>query len=185
MKGILGWFHNVISGDANRQQAGPELFKAGGVGDAYKKYLLNLYNEDTGQSKQFASQSTALRDALSQESGAQKDQFSMASNAGGFYDSGARLQGLNDINRSNLFSYSQGLTQILAHLEDQKLQAAYPFLQAQLGEYSAHEQKIANAQNEQNFRGAQLGSGISGAFSGGGGGAGSSLTGNQQSGGYT
>jgi hypothetical protein len=76
-------------------------------------------------------------------------------------------------------AYSQGLSQILAKLESDKMQAAYPFLSAQLGEYNAHYGNIANAQNEQNFRGAALGSGISGAFGGGGGGGGGST------GGYT
>lgn len=175
-QGILGWFHNNISGGQSRKTPSPGLFKEGSVGAGWADYLKKLYATDTGTSQQFVSQSTALRDALAQESGAQKDQFSAATNAGGFYDSGARLQGLNQINRSNLFSFSQGLSQILAKLEEQKLQAAFPFLQAQLGEYTAHQGAIAKAQDEQNFRGAQLGAGISGglhdALGGGGGGGG-------------
>ena len=166
--GILGWIHNNISGDQSRSTPSPGLFKPGTVGGSWGDYLKNLYATPTGESPQFKSQSTALRDALAQESGAQSEQFTSATNAGGFYDSGARLAGLGEIDRNRMASFSQGLTAILQKLEEEKLNAAYPFIQSQLGEYNAHEQAIANAQGEQNFRGAALGSGISGAFGGSG-----------------
>ena len=167
-QGILGWIHNNISGGQSRPTPNPGVFETGTVGGSWGDYLKSLYATDTGSSKQFQSQSTALRDALSMEAGGASEKFATATNAGGFYDSGARLAGLSEINRAKMYSYSQGLTAILAKLEEQKLAAAYPFIQSQLGEYNAHQQAVAAAQGEQNFRGAQLGQGISGALGGGG-----------------
>jgi hypothetical protein len=169
-QGILGWIHNNISGDQSRPTPSPGIFGKGTVGEGWGNYLKGLYATDTGNTAIFKSQSSALRDALSMEAEGQKDEFGLAANAGGFYDSGARLTGLNEINRNKIASYSQGLAAILAKLESDKMAAAFPYLQAQLGEYTAHQTAIGKAQDEQNFRGAQLGAGISGAFSGGGGG---------------
>jgi hypothetical protein len=174
-QGVLGWFHSNISGEQSRPTPPPGLFKPGTVGGFWGDYLKKLYATPTGESPQFLSQSTALRDALTRESATQGEQFGQATNAGGFFDSGARLMGLGEIDRNRMASFSQGLTAILQKLEEEKLNAAYPFLTAQLGEYNAHEQAQANASNEQNFRGAQLGQGISGGISGatsGGGGGG-------------
>lgn len=173
--GILGWFHNNISGDQSRPTPSPGLFKAGSVGEGWGNYLKNLYATPTDQSTQFKRSAMGLRDALTAETEGQKDEFGQAVNAGGFYDSGARFTGLNEINRNKLFAYSQGLSEILAKLESDKMAAAFPYLQSQLGEYNAHEQAVANAQGEQNFRGAQLGqaaSSVGSAFAGGGGGGG-------------
>lgn len=180
MRGILGNFHNWVSGDASRGIKRIDMFGPGTVGGGWQDYLKNLYSGETADSSIYRSQSTALRDALAQESSAHGEQFSQASNAGGFYDSGARLTGLNDINRSTMMNYSQGLAQILTNLENQKMQAAFPFLQAQNEEFNSYYNQIAATQNEQNFRGAALGSGISSGLSGGmggGGGGGGGYTG--------
>lgn len=175
--GILGWVHNNVSGDQSRSTPSPGLFKPGTVGGYWGDYLKNLYATPTGESPQFTSQSTALRDALAMESGAQKEQFASGTNASGFYDSGARLAGLNTINRGEMASYSQGLVAILQKLEEEKLNAAYPFMTSQLGEYNAHEAAVAAAQGEQNFRGAQLGQAASS--------VGSMFSGSNNTGGYT
>lgn len=152
--GILGGLDYILSG-SKRKISRPNLFGAGTVGGGWADYLKNLYATPTEQSGVYRSQSTALRDALSQESATQGDQFSQASNAGGFYDSGARFQGLNDINRNRLMSYSQGLTQILTNLENQKMQAAFPFLQAQMGEFTGYQNAVQGAENAQNVRSGQ------------------------------
>ena len=163
--GILGWIHNNISGDQSRATPSPGLFGVGTVGASWGDYLKSLYATDTGSSKQFQSQSTALRDALGQEAGGAGEKFAAATNASGFYDSGARLAGLSEINRAKMYSYSQGLTAILAKLEEQKLAAAYPFLQAQIGEYTSNWQNASAAENEQITRNTNIGQAISSAAS--------------------
>ena len=174
-KGIFGWIHANLGGDPDRKTPNPGFFNEGTVGGLWGDYLKSLYATDTGSSKQFQSQSTALRDALGKEAGGAGEQFAAATNAGGFYDSGARLAGLSEINRAKMYSYSQGLTAILAKLEEQKLQAAYPFLQAQIGEYTSNWQNASAAENEQITRNTNIGQAISSAASsasGGGGGGG-------------
>ncbi len=186
MRGILGNFHNLISGDASRGINKLDLFGAGTVGGAWGKYLRELYDHPTTEGTNFKMQAGALDDYLGRESNAAGEQFSMATNAGGFYDSGARLAGLQDINRSKMASYSSGLATILANLEHEKMTAAFPFLQMQQENWNSYYNQIAATQNEQNFRGAQLGQGISSAFGGGGGiGGGSYGAGGGGGGGYT
>jgi len=168
--GILGWFHSHVSGEASRGTKQPDIFADGTVGGGWQKYLLDLYKTPTADTPQFLSQSGALRDLLAKQYQGQAEQFGQATNAGGFYDSGARLAGLQGINRAQMFSYSQGLSEMLAKMEAQKMQAAYPFLQAQLQQRSVNEQIQANASNEANWRDAQLGQGLSSMGSGLGGG---------------
>jgi len=143
----------------------PGFFEPGTVGGDWGDYLKSLYSEDPMQSRSYIGQSTALRDALSKEAGAQGEQLATASNAGGFYDSGARLSGLGDINRNKMASYSKGLTDIVGKLESDKLNAAYPFLQAQLGEYNSYYNARLGEQNARNYRANAAVSNIMSAFS--------------------
>jgi len=164
-------FRDWLSGH-ERKIPKPDFFDAGTVGGEWGDYLKKLYATDTGDTEIFRSQSSALRDALSRETDAQKDEFGGAVNAGGFYDSGARLTGLNDINRSKMFSYSQGLSAILAKLESDKMSAAFPFLQAQTGVFSAWQDALQGTENAQTSRKIQIGqsaSSVGSAFAGGGG----------------
>ncbi len=179
----MGWskfLHRFLSG-GDRPVQDPSLgggfFGTGSVGGGWQDYLKGLYATDTPNTGIYRSQSTALRDALAQESQGQEDQFSQATNQGGFYDSGARLQGLNDINRNRMMSYSQGLTQILTNLENQKMQAAYPFLQAQIGGFEAYQGAKLGEEQAGNFRANAHAQAVIGGFSagskfGGGGGGG-------------
>lgn len=181
-QGVLGWLHNNLSGDQSRQTPSPGLFAPGQVGAMWTDYLKNLYSTPTSETPQFKGAASTLRDSLAQESNAAGESTAQALNSGGAFDSGARVQALGDINRTRLQAYSKGLSELLAKLEENKMSAAFPYLQAVLGEYSAHQSAIGAAQGEQNFRGAQLGQGITSgigiAQSGGGSSGGSS-------GGYT
>jgi hypothetical protein len=162
--GIVGWLHGHLSG-GDRPVDKPGFFEPGTVGGSWQDYLKQLYSTDIQDSSQYISQSTTLRDALSREAMGQGEQFSMASNAGGFFDSGARLAGLGDINRNKMTAYSQGLTEILGRLEQEKLGAAYPFLQSQLGEYQAYYNARLGEENAGNYRANAVVSNIMSGFS--------------------
>lgn len=182
-------FRSWLSGN-KRKIENPNFFGSGTVGGSWSDYLKELYAQDTGTSKQFQSQSTALRDALGQEAGGAGEKFAAATNAGGFYDSGARLAGLSEINRAKMYSYSQGLTAILAKLEDQKLQAAYPFLQAQIGGFTAYENALYQQDELQTQRKKQIAQTFGSVFGSASGGGGSGSMGNsfqstESTGGYT
>lgn len=173
--GILGGVFNTIFGGGGQGPSvpGSNIFGPGEVGGLWGDYLKDLYRTPIDKTPQFRTQSTALRDALSLESNTQKDEFGLASNAGGFYDSGARLAGLNDINRSRLASYSQGLAQILSKLESDKMQAAFPFVSSFINEYQAQNQArygsggAGGLEQESTF--GQIGSFIGNVFGGGSG----------------
>ncbi len=188
MRGILGNFHNVISGDASRSIHPLDLFAPGTPGGLWRNYLQDLYKTPTADTPQFKAESGALQDILGREANAQGENFSLSANAGGFYDSGARLAGMQDINRNKMASYSTGLAEILTRLEHEKMSAAFPYLQMQQANWNAYYGAIAKAQDEQNFRGAQLGAGISGGLSagmGGGGGGGGGYAGGDSTSGVT
>lgn len=174
--GPVGWVHGHLSG-GDRKVDKPGFFEPGTVGGGWQDYLKDLYSTDTTKSANYISQSTALRDALSRNSAGQQEQFSMASNQGGFYDSGARLAGLGDINRTQQYNYAQGLTDILGRLESEKLGAAFPFLQAQLGEYQAYYGARLGEETAGNYRANAVASNITGVFGGSGGGGAPSSTG--------
>jgi hypothetical protein len=164
-------FRNWLGGH-KRKIIHPGFFGKDQVGGMWGDYLKELYSTPTGESSIFRGQSMALRDALSMESDTQKEEFAAASSSGGFYDSGARLSGLGEIDRNRIASYSQGLSGILAKLESDKMGAAFPFLQAQISEWSAF-QSAMNFQDELQTQRkkqiAQTTSSVFGSASGGGG----------------
>jgi len=165
-------FRSWLSGN-KRKIENPEFFGPGTVGGGWSDYLKNLYATETTDTPQFAMQSTSLRDLLSRNSAAQGEQITQASNAGGFYDSGARVAGLGDINRNQMASYSQGLTEILSRLEEQKLAAAYPFMQSQIGGWTAYQDQLYRQDELQTQRKKQIAQtfgSVFGSASGGGGG---------------
>lgn len=169
---------SYISGH-KRKIAPMNLFGVGTVGGGWEQYLKDLYATPTDKSKQYNVLSTALRDALTMESDTMKDEFGAAASSGGFFDSGARLAGLSDINRNRIASYSQGLSQILAKLESDKMSAAFPYLQARIGEFSAYQNALYQQDELQTQRKKQIAQTIGAVFGGGMGG------GQQPTGGYT
>lgn len=155
----MGWsnfLHNFLSGgdrQLSEPSAGGGFFGPGSVGASWRDYLVNdIYGTPTTESPVYTAQSTALRDALGREAAGAGEQFALGTNAGGFYDSGARLAGLQEINRNKMSAYSQGLTEILARLEQNKLQAAAPFLAAQIGGFQAYEGARQGAEDAGNYR---------------------------------
>ena len=148
--GAFGWLSAKLYGKEDKPAA-PGLFAPGTVGGMYGDYLKDMYRTPTDQSPLFKRQSMVIRDALSQESDTAKDELTAAANSEGFFDSGARIAGLSEINRNRIAAYSQSVASLLAKMESDKLQAAFPYLQAQIGEYGAYQGALgARNQRRQN-----------------------------------
>jgi hypothetical protein len=146
LQDVLSGYHRPSSDPTNY------LFAPGTVGKSWGDYLNNLYATPVDQTQPYISGSTAIRDALSREAGGAQDALGRATQAGGYYDSGARLAGLGDINRQKMFAYGQSLSQLLASLEHDRMSAAAPFLASQIGAYNAHENALQGAESAANQR---------------------------------
>lgn len=189
----MGWsnfLHNFLSGGDRKisdPAAGGGFFKPGSVGAAWGDYLKDSLGKDITATPQYRAQSAALRDELRRESGAAGEQFSLATNAGGFYDSGARLQGLREIDRSRMASMSTGLAEILSRLEHERMTAAFPFLQSQISGFTAYENARLGAEQAGNFRANAHAQAVIGGFTGGmgGGGGGGAMGGYAPQAGYS
>jgi len=130
----------------------PNLFGEGTVGGLWGKSLRDLYSKPLTETEPYMTGATAIRDALSKEGAAATEMLGRTTQAGGYFDSGARVAGVGDINRSKMMAYGQSLSGLLAHLNEQKFQAAAPFLAARIGEFNAYQQALGQANNEQNQR---------------------------------
>lgn len=105
-----------------------------GVGTAYSNLLLERLLTPPEQTKEFAGYSTALRDTLSREAGSARSRLSDAALGGGWYDSGARIAGLGDIDRAELESWAGGIRDILLGLDARRTAEVLPFLSGASGE---------------------------------------------------
>lgn len=130
----------------------PNLFGEGTVGGEWGKSLRDLYSKPLTETEPYMTGSTAIRDALSKEAAGATEMLGRTTQAGGYFDSGARIAGVGDINRSKMMAYGQSLAGLLAHLNEQKFAAAAPFLAARIGEFNAYQNALGQANAEQTQR---------------------------------
>lgn len=140
--GVQGAVSGLLMGQGRSLQNPNDLFSGGTVGGLYGTYLRGLYSGPVTSTPWFKSAAGALRTSIDQEGGAAGEQLAAATNAGGTYDSGARIASLQGINRAKLSAYSQGLSQIMNQIEMARISAAAPFLSARLNASGQYNQAL-------------------------------------------
>lgn len=145
-QGFFGVASSLTSGP-KRQIDNPNwMFGGGTVGGEYGAFLRDLYKTDPTQTGWYKSVKTSLLDSTDMSAKAAEAELGQQANMTGTFDSGARVASLMDVNRSKMQVVAQGLAQTIQQINQAKLGAAVPFLNARLGAYAEYNQALAGSE---------------------------------------
>lgn len=125
--GILGELTDILFGEGPSFQASGVFPGAPRVGQKFMQLLLERMKFPTEQ-RIFPVLEEALRESVGRVAGTQRQRLGEAAVAGGFFESGERLQGLETISRQEVQAFTQGMRDILLGLEGRRTEGVLPFL---------------------------------------------------------
>jgi hypothetical protein len=126
--GAAGSALGGLLGGKGKVKASPAFQPMVPLGQEYGNFLRSRLAGNVTDMPEYELLRGRLRDDLTTQSEGLKQQIGEGATAAGNYDSGARLAALGNVDRGFLQSYSQGMSEILLGLEEQRTSMILPYL---------------------------------------------------------
>jgi len=135
--GGFGAVGDLLFGSVSMNKTSGIFEGAEDLGGAFSGALLERLQTPTEDTRSFNLGATAIRDRLGGVAATQRAQLGQSATTGGFLDSGSVSEGLGAIDRAEMSSFGDSLTNLYLQLEENKFSNVMPFLGAAADEHTA------------------------------------------------